>query len=127
MTRQRSAATSIAALLITTAMLGAVGAQGTSGSGWAIYTDRVRHITCGDLPVLLDGNHTDLTLSGPCRYVRLDGAHNDVTVTVTPGATIEITGAHNDVYWQSLDPQGPAPMLLNHGYSNTFHHGTGDE
>ena len=102
-------------------------AQTTITNGWEIYTGEDSHITCHERPVLLTGNHTDLTLSGPCRYVRLTGWHNDVTLTVVPGGTIEITGAHNDVFWHALDPTAAAPILLDKGYSNTFHRRTGND
>jgi hypothetical protein len=98
-------------------------AQGSSGgnNGWDIHGSEARQIACGPRPVLLNGNHTDVTLTGPCRYVRVAGAHNDVTVTVVPGGTIEITGEHNDVFWHQQPPNPPRPRLLDSGSSNTFH------
>jgi hypothetical protein len=113
---------------LTVALLGAAlaspvaaEAQNAIVNGWEVYTNRVSHITCDGRPVLLNGSHTDLTLNGPCRYVRITGAHNDVTLTIVPGGTIEITGAHNDVFWYPVNPAAARPILLDHGYSNTFH------
>lgn len=100
------------------------GVPAAAQSQWDTY-GRVSKVTCQGRPVLLQGNHTDVTVTGPCRYVRVAGAHNDVTVDVAPGATIEITGAHNDVWWRSRIP-GPRPVLLDHGESNTFHRGGED-
>ena len=103
-------------------------AQNPPAGAWDVYTDRVKTITCtADRPVLLKGSHTELTLTGPCRYVRLTGAHNDIMVTLVPGGTFEITGEHNDVFWTPLDPRGRRPVLLNHGYSNTFHRRTDED
>lgn len=74
-------------------------------NGWLIYQDsHVRQaIPCGQ-PILLRGNHTDLTLSGGCGYVRVAGAHNGVT-------------------WHQIAP-GQPPWLLDRGHSNTFHNWT---
>jgi hypothetical protein len=106
----------------------AVTAQSDPNNGWAIYYGGYpRQITCDHRPVLLSGSHTDLTLSGPCWYVRLTGAHNDVVLTVVPGGTIEITGEHNDVFWHPIDPAAAQPILLDRGYSNTFHRRVGNE
>jgi Protein of unknown function (DUF3060) len=77
-------------------------------------------IPCGELPVQIEGNRTDLTLTGNCRLVRITGEHNDIRVQVTPGGMIEVTGQHNDIWWQQMGP-GPRPRLLNRGSSNTFH------
>ena len=77
-------------------------------------------IQCNGEPIQLDGDRTELTLSGACQFVRVTGAHNDIETDIVAGGTIEITGAHNDVTWRQID-SGPAPQLLNKGESNTFH------
>jgi hypothetical protein len=93
-------------------------------NGWLVYHDS--HITetapCTQQPILLGGDHTDFTLNGACNYVRVAGEHNDISIQIGPAATIEITGAHNDVTWRQMIP-GPPPRLLDSGPSNTFHHG----
>lgn len=95
-------------------------------NGWLIY--RASHVSqtlpCAAQPILLQGNHTDLTLNGRCLYVRVAGEHNDIAIEIGPSATIEISGAHNDVTWHQVVP-GPPPRLLDTGYSNTFHHPPG--
>jgi Protein of unknown function (DUF3060) len=90
--------------------------------GWVHYTTSrtTQNIPCGDMPIQLEGNHTDLTLTGYCRYVRITGEHNDIRIQIAPGGTIEIAGQHNDVWWQQVGP-GPRPNLVNSGSSNTFH------
>src|SRR5690349_16778548 len=91
-------------------------------NGWLHYTtSRAKQtIPCGDLPIQLDGNRTDLTLTGYCRNVRITGEHNDIRVQIAPGGAIDIVGAHNDVWWQQMGP-GPRPRLLDNGANNTFH------
>jgi hypothetical protein len=90
--------------------------------GWLRYiTSRSKQtIPCGEIPIQLEGDRTDLTLTGYCRVVRVTGEHNDIHVQVTPGGTIEVTGKHNDIWCQQMGA-GPRPRLLNAGYSNTFH------
>jgi len=90
--------------------------------GWVRYTASrsSQTIPCSDLPIQLEGNRTDLTLTGYCRYVRITGEHNDIHVQIAPGGTIEITGQHNDVWWRPAGP-GQPPRLINNGTSNTFH------
>ncbi|MBO0711115.1 MAG: DUF3060 domain-containing protein [Acetobacteraceae bacterium] len=83
-------------------------------------SNATQHIVCHGRPIQLDGDHTDLRLIGPCPFVRLAGNHNDVYVEAAAGATLEITGSHNDLVWRQAEP-GPPPELLNHGDSNTFH------
>ena len=93
-------------------------------NGWLVYQDS--HITetapCARQPILLNGSHIDFTLNGACTHVRVAGEHNDISIQVGPAATIEITGAHNDVTWRQMIP-GPPPRLLDSGASNSFHHG----
>ena len=90
--------------------------------GWDTY-GYSSHATCRGLPVLLAGNHQDLTVDGNCTLVRVAGRHNDILVVLAPGGTIEITGAHNDVTWKFGPGPHLAPRLLDHGESNTFHTG----
>ena len=77
-------------------------------------------LACAVHPIQLDGDHTDITLTGSCTFVRLAGSHNDVAVNVAPGGTIDITGSSNDVYWYQV-AAGPSPNLLNQGKDNAFH------
>ncbi|MBN9559640.1 MAG: DUF3060 domain-containing protein [Alphaproteobacteria bacterium] len=95
-------------------------------NGFAVYTASQLNATipCDTRPVQLNVSRTDLRLTGPCRFVRLTGDHNDVYVELAPGGSIEITGAHNDVTWRQLRP-GPEPVLTDRGESNTFHHDEG--
>ena len=93
-------------------------------SGFMVYNANGARqaIACDSLPIQLNGNHTSIRLTGACRFVRVAGKHNDIAVDVAPGGTIEITGQHNDVSWRQVRP-GPAPLLLDHGPSNSFHPG----
>ena len=77
-------------------------------------------IDCGGHPIELAGSRTEMTLVGPCRFVRVSGNHNDIALDIVPGGTIDITGAHNDVNWRQTEP-GPQPDLQDHGESNRFH------
>jgi hypothetical protein len=88
--------------------------------GWDNY-GYASAITCGARPVLLMGNRMDLTMTGPCSFVRVEGGHNDISIVVAPGGTIEITGAHNDVTWHVPPGARFTPILLDHGNGNTFH------
>jgi hypothetical protein len=92
-------------------------------NGFAVYSvsQASAAIPCDTRPVQLNGNHTDIRLTGPCRFVRVIGEHNDVYVELAPGGSIEITGSHNDVTWRQIRP-GPEPALLDRGESNTYHH-----
>ncbi len=87
------------------------------------YTTSRAHqnITCEGPPIQLDGDRTELTLTGPCRLVRITGSHNDIFTDIDAGGTIEIIGSHNDVTWRQYQP-GPRPQLVNRGESNTFHY-----
>jgi hypothetical protein len=78
-------------------------------------------VPCDGRPVDIAGDRNDMTLTGPCKFVRVSGAHNDVYIDVIPGATIEISGDHNDVSWRTTQP-GPVPTLQDQGQSNSFHH-----
>jgi hypothetical protein len=85
-------------------------------------TSRSRQdIVCEGGPIQLDGDRTELTLTGPCRLVRVTGSHNDIETDIVAGGTIEITGNHNDVTWHQIEP-GSAPQVQNRGQSNTIHH-----
>ncbi len=92
-------------------------------NGIMVYGDGAPStIACDVRPVQLNGNHTSIRVTGDCGFVRVAGEHNDIGVDVAPGGTIEITGAHNDVTWIQARP-GPAPVLEDHGASNSFHRG----
>jgi hypothetical protein len=92
-------------------------------NGFAVYTasQAAATIPCDARPVQLNVSRADLRVTGPCRFVRLTGEHNDVFVELAPGGSIEITGSHNDVTWRQLQP-GPEPTLVDRGESNTYHH-----
>ncbi|MGH7041339.1 MAG: DUF3060 domain-containing protein [Acetobacteraceae bacterium] len=94
----------------------------TPHNGWMVYTGDATTVrgTCGALPVQLNGSHTATRLTGHCRQVTLTGDHNDVTLGVVPGTRIEVTGAHNDIWWYPLRP-GARPVLIDRGTDNTFH------
>lgn len=77
-------------------------------------------VPCDGRPIDIAGDRNDMTLSGPCQFVRVSGAHNDVYIDVIPAGTIEITGDHNDVSWRPIQ-RGPRPNLVDRGESNTFH------
>jgi hypothetical protein len=78
-------------------------------------------VPCDGRPIDIAGDRNDMTLTGPCQFVRISGAHNDIYIDVTPDGTIEITGDHNDVSWRQIQP-GPHANLQDRGQSNTFHH-----
>lgn len=122
----RTLALSALSCAITTLAFAARPTPPVQENGWLIFRDS--HITeaipCRTQPILLQGNHTTITLNGICSYVRVAGQHNDISVEVGPAATIEITGKHNDVTWQQV-VRGPPPRLLDDAPSNTFHHGGG--
>jgi hypothetical protein len=80
----------------------------------------VQKIDCDGRPIELAGSRTEMTLVGPCHFVRISGNHNDIAADIVPAGTIEITGGHNDVSWSQTE-SGPRPDLQNHGESNTFH------
>lgn len=79
-----------------------------------------QHVVCSDHPIVLEGDHTDMTLAGACRTVTLAGSHNDVTVDMAAGGTFDITGSHNDVNWRQIGA-GPRPSLLDTGDGDTYH------
>jgi hypothetical protein len=79
-----------------------------------------QNVSCDGRPLVLEGDHTDVTLVGACRLVTLVGWHNDVTVDMAAGGRFDITGSHNDVKWEQHEP-GPPPSMQDHGASNTYH------
>ena len=95
-------------------------AGGDPGAWQRFSSNAPARIQCGELPIVLEGNRTDLNLSGNCGYVRVAGDHNDIVIELAPGGTIEITGAHNDVTWTQPNATIPA-TFYDRGTSNTFH------
>ena len=77
-------------------------------------------VPCDGRPIDIASDRNEITLTGPCQFVRVSGAHNDIYTDVTPTGTIEITGDHNDVSWRQVQP-GPGPNLQDRGQNNTFH------
>ena len=94
-------------------------------NGWTVYrqTRLAARVACGDRPVLIAGNRVEMHLTGTCHQVRISGNHNDVSVEVAPGGTIEITGANNDVTWTMPSP-GARPTMIDSGKGNSIHSGT---
>jgi len=88
--------------------------------GWQVY-GYASHISCGTLPVLLNGNRMDLTVDGACSRVEVAGDHNDISINMVPGGEIRITGSHNDVTWHLPPGVRGTPLLIDKGDSNTFH------
>ncbi|HTZ71902.1 MAG TPA: DUF3060 domain-containing protein [Acetobacteraceae bacterium] len=94
----------------------------TDAQGVLHYTASyvTQKVVCADHPIVLEGDHTDMTLTGACRLVTLSGSHNDIMVDMAAGGSFVITGAHNDVTWRQAEP-GPPPSTQNKGDSNTYH------
>jgi hypothetical protein len=94
----------------------------TLDHGWMVMSGDATTLqgTCGALPILLTGSHTDTRLAGPCRQVTVTGDHNDVTLGLEPGAKVEVTGDHNDIWWHQRRP-GLRPDLVDRGAANVFH------
>ncbi len=90
--------------------------------GWDTYGNAT-HVTCGTRPVLLDGDHTDIVVAGPCQKINISGAHNDISVTLASGGEIVISGHSNDVTWHLLPGAWGQPKLVDNGDNNTFHAG----
>jgi Protein of unknown function (DUF3060) len=80
----------------------------------------IQKIDCDGRPIDLAGSRTEMTVAGPCRFVRVSGDHNDIMTDIVPAGTIEIAGGHNDVSWRQIGP-GPRPDLQDHGERNSFH------
>ena len=78
------------------------------------------HVARVHCEIQVEGDRTETRLTGPCRFVRITGSHNDVEVDIVPAGVIEITGGHNDVNWRQIQ-QGPRPTLTSSGESNSFH------
>lgn len=101
---------------------GAAAPQDYGGWQRVQSVNRERRVVCGELPVLVEVSHAGLGLIGSCGYVRVAGDHLDLSVDLSPGGTIEVTGGHNDITWRQ--PRGPRPpTLINAGTSNSFHAG----
>ena len=45
-------------------------------------------IVCDNRPISLDGDRTELTLVGPCHFVRISGSHNDIALDIIPAGTM---------------------------------------
>jgi hypothetical protein len=90
--------------------------------GMVQYTTSRTHQTvpCDGRPIDVAGDRNTMEFTGPCQYVRVSGAHNDIFIDIVPGGTIEITGDHNDVSWRRIKP-GAHQILQDRGQSNTFH------
>jgi len=93
--------------------------------GYVHVTQRSGTIACDGRPVSVDSMHADIVVRNDCRRVRLAGSHDDVTVYIQPGGSIEITGHHNDLVWRQTGP-GPRPYLIGGGETNTFHRNSRD-
>lgn len=89
--------------------------------GWMVYTGDATTVrgTCGVLPIELTGSHTRVRLDGTCHAVLVTGSHNDVYLPLAPGARVEVTGSHDNIWWYRTGP-GPRPALLDRGERNGF-------
>ena len=87
------------------------------------FNDGYTHIAAGGTfecegrPTAVDGSHKDVALKNNCRQVRISGSHDDVTVYVEPGASIEVTGMRDTVIYR-LVRRGPPPRWVNLGEGN---------
>ncbi len=90
--------------------------------GVAYYTQsRISQtVTCDGRPIVLQGDHTTMYLTGACWWVTLSGSHSDVTVDMAAGGRFYITGSHNDVTWRQSE-RGTPPYMQDRGVSNSFH------
>ena len=93
-----------------------------SPDGYFHTTQSRGTMPCPNVPLSLDANHASLVVTGYCQRVRVTGEHNDYTVDIVAGGTIDIVGQHNDVTWRQVT-RGPAPALAISAPHNDFHRG----
>lgn len=79
-----------------------------------------RTIDCGGREIVVAGNRSQLTLTGDCPVVSVNGNHNQITIS--NAASIEIAGNENQVTWGAA-VSGSAPAIANAGRSNSITQG----
>ncbi len=79
-----------------------------------------RFLRCNGRLVMITFSHADISLAGPCHSAQLAANHDELTVQVASGATLEVTGNHDDVWWQLAPGQVP-PTTVDRGGTTIFH------
>lgn len=72
---------------------------------------------CGGKGATITGASNEMTVTGHCQSLVIEGAGNIVHVAMAKGGTIRITGASNEVYWTT--PDGTRPRVNAAGAGNS--------
>ncbi|MBV7537920.1 DUF3060 domain-containing protein [Duganella sp. sic0402] len=66
----------------------------------------VRTFPCEGRRVTIDGTQHNITLTGTCSSLEINGAENKVALTLAPKAVLVVAGIQNTVNWRSTgEPQ----------------------
>lgn len=74
-----------------------------------------RTIPCQGRRVEIQGTNHDITLTGVCAGLELTGVDNKVSITLTPDAVLQVSGAGQVVRWRSSGQ----PRQIVDGIDNT--------
>lgn len=72
-------------------------------------------VACGGRDVVVEGTEHDLTFTGSCASLKLNGTGNKVVIDLAPGAPVVVTGTDQTVRWRS----SRAPQVRMQGIDNS--------
>ena len=72
-------------------------------------------VACGGRDVVVEGTEHDLTFTGNCASLKLNGTGNKVVIDLAPGAPVMVTGTDQTVRWRS----SRAPQVRMQGIDNS--------
>ncbi|WP_184714699.1 DUF3060 domain-containing protein [Caulobacter sp.] len=72
-------------------------------------------VACEGRGVIVDGTEHNLTFTGNCASLKLNGTDNKVMIDLAPGAPVVVTGTDQTVRWRS----SKAPQVRMNGVDNS--------
>ena len=73
-------------------------------------------LDCGGKTAAIVGASNEMTISGDCQLLTIEGASNRVHVAMAKNGLIRVTGASNEIHWTT--PDGSKPRLQITGADN---------
>lgn len=96
----------------------AIFAAATTASAQAEFTGagQTTDLDCGGKTATIVGASNEMTITGNCQLLSIEGASNRVHVAMAKNGLIRVTGASNEIHWTT--PDGSRPRLQITGADN---------
>ncbi len=102
-------------MTVATFLIALAAAAGVSAQDRYEGAGATQEMDCAGGTATITGAGNTMTVTGACKALVIEGAGNRVRIDLARGATIDITGASNEVVWRTPDRGKPRVKVVGAG------------